>query len=277
MHQHFNKLTLKGDGSMSNSLEDKVIVITGAASGFGKASAIRAAQEGARALALIDKDDLTETAKEIGSYGTETLSFSHTDVTDEKQIKIAFRAVGDAYQTIDVVYSNAGILGRVSPIEDFAENDWTKTINTNINGGFHVVQAAIPYMKENGGSIIVTASVSGVRQFSQLGFTAYSTSKAAITAFARMAAYELSQYNIRVNSINPGASETNIFDSGSFSEQLDKLTPVHEVPELAIPLGEKKNQADAIANTFAFLASDAAKRITGAQIVVDGGETLLKG
>lgn len=262
---------------MSNKLEGKVILITGAASGFGKEAAIKSVNEGAK-VALLDKNGeaLEETAAAIREKGGEALLFT-ADITEIDSLKAAAQSVIDHYGKLDSVFANAGILGVLSPIEDFPIEDWKETLNTNITGSFQTVQSVIPYLKEKGGSIVLTASVSGVRQFSQLGFSAYSTSKAAVTAFAKMAAYELSQYNIRVNTINPGSSETNIFDSGKETDSLDNLRPVHSVPELAIPLDEKKNDALDIANLFIFLASDEAKRITGSSFVIDGGETLLKG
>jgi NAD(P)-dependent dehydrogenase (short-subunit alcohol dehydrogenase family) len=154
--------------------------------------------------------------------------------------------------------------------------DWNRTINTNLTGTFLTVKYAIPYMKEYGGSIIITSSVSGSRIFSQAGFTAYSTSKAGQLAFMKMAALELAQYKIRVNAICPGAIKTNIQDSIHQSPDVKEIEIPILFPEGDQPLENGPGKSEQVADLVAFLASDLSSHITGTEIFIDGGESLLK-
>ncbi|WNS81440.1 SDR family oxidoreductase [Domibacillus sp. DTU_2020_1001157_1_SI_ALB_TIR_016] len=128
----------------------------------------------------------------------------------------------------------AAFWGLFPPIEHFTKENWAKTIGNNVVGTFVTVKSAIPYMKERGGSIVLTSSVSGSRQFAQEGFSAYSTFKAAIAAFSKMAALELAQYRIRVNAICPGSIDTNIFESMDESERTKDIHFPIDIPKNAI-------------------------------------------
>lgn len=260
-----------------NRMENKVAVITGGGSGIGKASAIRLAQVGAK-VSIIDMnvERATKTVEEIINNGGDAIYFL-ADVTNEEQISNAIKETNNKWGKIDILFANAGILGMISPIEYFSSKEWTQTIHNNLVGVFETVKQTIPYMKQYGGSITVTSSVSGSRQFAQEGFSAYSTSKAAIAAFAKMAALELSQYKIRVNTICPGMIDTNIFDSMKQSEHLEEISFPMEIPDKAIPLKMEPGTPEEVANLLLFLSSDEASHITGTEVYVDGAETLLKG
>lgn len=252
-------------------------MITGGASGTGKAAALRLAADRAL-LSLVDlnAERLSVAAEEIRLAGGEVLVFQE-DITNEQGMARVMQKTAEAAGSIASVFANGGILGTVSPIEHFTKENWAKTIENNVVGAFVTVKSAIPYMKERGGSIVLTSSVSGSRQFAQEGFSAYSTSKAAIAAFSKMAALELAQYRIRVNVIFPGSIDTNIFESMDESERTKDIHFPLDIPKNAIPLTKKPGQPEQVASLFAFLVSEDASHITGTEVYVDGAETLLKG
>ncbi|MGG4409717.1 SDR family NAD(P)-dependent oxidoreductase [Niallia taxi] len=260
-----------------NRMENKVAVITGGASGIGKASAIRLAQEGAK-ITIIDRNAERGKAviKEITELGGEAI-FCQADITNEKQVADAMAQTAKKWGTITTLFANAGIVGTVSPIEQFSTKDWAATIQNNVIGTFETVSQAIPYLKDNGGTITITSSVSGNRRFAQEGFSAYSSSKAAIAAFAKMAAIELAQHKIRVNSICPGTIDTNIFESLQESESVNEINFPFDIPENGIPLKQEAGKSEEVANLFLFLASDEASHLTGTEVYVDSAESLIKG
>ncbi|GAE93453.1 3-oxoacyl-[acyl-carrier protein] reductase [Gracilibacillus boraciitolerans JCM 21714] len=190
---------------MHHHLNGKVAIITGGSSGIGRASAIDLAKEGVKVCLIDIKEDKAKDVKaEIEALGSEAMIVD-ADLSDANRVKNAIQQVIDQWGgKLDIIFANGGINGVLAPIEDLEPEDWDKTINTNLKGTFHTVKYAIPYMKESGGSIIITSSVNGNRIFSSFGMSAYSTSKAGQMAFGKMAALELAQYKIRVNIICPG-------------------------------------------------------------------------
>ena len=164
-----------------------------------------------------------------------------------------------------------------SPLEELAPAEWDKTLNTNLKGTFLTVKYAIPYLKQRGGSVIITSSVNGTRMFSNTGATAYACSKAAQVAFSKMAALELAKYKVRVNVICPGAIETDI---GENTEQrdLEHVREPVEYPEGEIPLTDgQQGSSEQVAQLVLFLASEASTHITGTEVWIDGGQSLLQG
>lgn len=257
-------------------LAGKVAIITGASSGIGRATAIRLAQEGAK-IGLVDlKEEIAESAKyEIESTGGEAIILD-TDVSDPDRVRHSIDELIERWGKIDIVFANAGINGKLAPIEDLSPEDWDKTLTTNLKSTFLTTKYAIPYMKEGGGSIIITSSINGNRKFSAIGMSAYSSSKAGQVAFAKMAALELATYHIRVNVICPGAIKTNI-GANTFPEQ-EKLKRVKipvEYPEGNQPLEHKPGTPEQVADLVYFLASESSSHITGTEIFIDGAETLL--
>jgi NAD(P)-dependent dehydrogenase (short-subunit alcohol dehydrogenase family) len=163
----------------------------------------------------------------------------------------------------------------LAPIEEMQLEDWQQTLSVNLNGTFLTVKYAIPHLKKNGGSVIITSSINGNRTFSNFGMSAYSTSKAGQVAFAKMAALELAKFKIRVNVICPGAISTNIDESTEKTEELKEIVIPVKFPEGSQPLADGPGQPEDVADLVAFLASDESKHITGAQIIIDGAESLL--
>ncbi|MDO7907110.1 SDR family NAD(P)-dependent oxidoreductase [Paenibacillus sp. JX-17] len=262
---------------MTERMHHKIALVTGAGSGIGKAAALRLAAEGAK-VAVVDLhiDTAMETKTEIEQQAGQAIAIQ-ANVSDPEQIQAAFQQVIDQWGQLDVVFANAGILGAVAPIEVLPVEEWDHTITNNVRGAFATVQAAIPHLKAKGGSIVLTSSVSGSRQFAQPGFAAYSTSKAAIRTFTKMAALELAQYHIRVNTVCPGQISTNIFESEKEYTEIDQIHIDAEYPEGDIPLSKKPGSPEEVASTVLFLASDEASHVTGTEIYIDGAETLLVG
>ncbi|CAM4356062.1 SDR family oxidoreductase [Saccharibacillus endophyticus] len=253
----------------------KVAVVTGAGSGIGKASAILLAAEGAKvALLELTTDTAEETKQEIEKAGGEAFAIE-CDVSRPESVQAAVRRVGETWGRIDVVFANAGINGAAAPIETMEIEDWNRTLETNLRGTFATVKYSIPYLKKQGGSVVITSSINGSRAFSGTGFSAYSSSKAGQVAFAKMAALELARYKIRVNVICPGAIETNIGKNTFPSDDLKKIAIPVEYPEGSHPLEGRPGKPEEVAKLVLFLGSDDSSHISGTEIFVDGAESLL--
>jgi NAD(P)-dependent dehydrogenase (short-subunit alcohol dehydrogenase family) len=178
---------------------------------------------------------------------------------------------------LDVVIANAGVNGVWSPLEELAPEEWDYTLAVNLRGTFLTIKYAIRPMKSRGGAIVVTSSVNGTRVFSTAGSTAYSCTKAAQVALAKMAALELAKHHIRVNVVCPGAIDTPILNKAERRHVEAATVPV-EFPKGGIPLtGGRPGTPEQVAELMLFLASDAASHITGSEIWIDGGESLLHG
>jgi NAD(P)-dependent dehydrogenase (short-subunit alcohol dehydrogenase family) len=259
------------------SLENKVALVTGAGSGIGRAAAILLAREGAKIGAVSHHDeDLKDTVAEIEKAGGAVKKII-ADVSDPAAMEAVCRDLARDFGTIDIVFANAGINGVWAPIEELKPDEWDKTIKTNLYGTFYTIKFAVPYLKQQGGSIVITASVNGTRIFSNTGATAYSCTKAAQVAMAQMLAVELGPSKVRVNVICPGAIDTSI-DDNTEKRDVDKVKIPVEFPEGEIPLtGRESGKADQVAQLVLFLASDASSHISGTPVWIDGAQSLLQG
>jgi NAD(P)-dependent dehydrogenase (short-subunit alcohol dehydrogenase family) len=189
----------------------------------------------------------------------------------------AVQQVINQWGRLDIVFANAGINGVWAPIEELEPEEWDKTIKVNLRGTFLTVKYAVPHLKKQGGSVIITSSVNGTRMFSNSGATAYSCTKAAQVAFTKMVALELAKHRIRVNVICPGAIETNI-DQSTERRSLEQAREPVEYPAGKIPLTDgKPGSSEQVANLVLFLASDASSLISGTEMWIDGAESLLAG
>lgn len=258
-------------------IQGKVALITGAGSGIGKASAILLAKEGARIGALgRDEKELQQVVDEIERNGGQAIPLL-ADVSQPDQMEQAVKQLADKWGRVDIVFANAGINGVWAPLEELTPEDWDRTLDINLKGTFLTVKYAVPYLKKQGGSVMVTSSVNGTRLFSNTGATAYSSSKAAQVAFTKMVALELAKYKIRVNVICPGAIETNIEESTE-KRDIEKEKEPAEYPEGTIPLTRgEPGKAEDVARLVRFLASDDSSHISGTEIWIDGATTLLVG
>lgn len=258
-------------------LVNKVALITGAGSGIGKAAALLLAKEGAKIAALgRSEEELIQAVNQIQDAGGEAMPVK-ADISQPAQMQQAIQQVINQWGRLDIVFANAGINGVWAPLEELEPEEWDKTININLKGTYLTVKYAVPYLKKQGGSVIITSSVNGTRIFSNTGATAYSCTKAAQVAFAKMVALELAKDRIRVNVICPGAIETNI-DENTQQRDLDKVREPVNYPQGSIPLTEgKPGSSEQVAQLVLFLASDTSSHITGTEIWIDGAESLLMG
>ena len=185
-----NKMTVEDLGVNEMQLTGKVALITGAGSGIGAAAARLLAKEGAKVAALSrTEEDVEKVVEDIWARGGEALAVL-ADVSQPQQMQAVTQRIGAAWGRLDIVFANAGINGVWAPLDELEPEEWDKTLDVNLKGTFLTVKYAVPYLKKQGGSVIVTSSVNGTRMFSNTGATAYACSKAAQVAFTKMVALE---------------------------------------------------------------------------------------
>ncbi|WP_462413175.1 SDR family oxidoreductase [Neobacillus sp. Marseille-QA0830] len=257
-------------------LKHQVAIVTGAGSGIGKAAALRLAENGAK-IALVDlhQEELVEVKCQIEALGSEALILK-TNVANPEEVQSCYQKIIDSWGRLDIVFANAGINGKVTPIEDLEPSEWDLTITNNLTSTFLTVKYAVPHLKKSGGSIIITSSINGNRVYRNIGMSAYSTSKIGQMGFGKMAALELAKYHIRVNIICPGAIETNISENTwKESDNLKKVEVPIEYPKGSQPLENRPGKPEQVADLVLFLASSRSSHITGSELYIDGAESLL--
>ncbi|WP_296679257.1 SDR family NAD(P)-dependent oxidoreductase [Novosphingobium sp.] len=249
----------------------KCVVITGAASGIGRETALLFAREGAHVFAA-DRDFEGVQALALESPGITAVA---CDVCAVDQIKALMDQAAAAHGGIDVVFNNAGAAGDRAPIDEIEAEGWDHTMDLLLRSVAMGIRHAAPHMKGRpGASIINTSSIAAIGP----GYspTAYAVAKAGVLQLTRCTATELAQYGIRVNAVQPGFINTNIFTSALEipNELVDTAKAlIHQVSSNAQPVARAGMPAD-IANAVAFLASAEGSFMTGASLVVDGGITV---
>ena len=247
-------------------LAGKVAIVTGAASGFGRAIAERFALEGASVVAAdINGQGVSEFA---GGFGDKIIPIQG-DVSQKDDIEAMVRTATEAFGAVDIVVNNAGITHRNRPMLEVGEVEFDRIFAVNVKSIYLSAIAAVPKMeKRGGGSIINIASTAGLRP--RPGLTWYNGSKGAVITLTKSMAVELAPKNIRVNAINPVMGETGMLTQ--FMGAAD--TPENRAKFLAgIPLGRLSRPHD-IANAAVFLADPASAFITGIALEVDGGRCI---
>jgi NAD(P)-dependent dehydrogenase (short-subunit alcohol dehydrogenase family) len=255
-----------------------VTIVTGGASGIGFAYAQVMAANGA-AVTIIDRDadGLAAAVKRLAAVGAK-VDGEIADVTDKEGLRRAVDAVAQRQGRLDVAFANAGISAgpgfldterkRVAQraVENVPSELWDRIIGTNLTSVFHTIQVVVPHMKPAGGRIIVTSSISATRTEQFVG-TPYIAAKAGVAQLVRQVALELARYNIRVNAIAPGPCATNI-GGGRLQDPGNQAFFAQFAPQHRIAVPQDMYGA------ALFLASDASKHVTGAEILIDGGVTL---
>lgn len=262
---------------MQVDVRGRVALVTGGGSGIGRAACLALAAAGARVMVLDYREAAAmEVAASLVTGGCQAIGIA-ADVRSETEIQGAVAQTVSQFGGLHIVCANAGINGIQAPIEEITSDEWDETLDTNLKGTFLTIKHAIPHLRDaGGGSVIVTSSMNGTRLFSGAGFSAYSTSKAGQAAFTKMAAIELARWDIRVNAILPGSVQTNIRER-TFHRNKELVNWHQTTPERWPPLRGVPADAEDIANLITFLASDASRHITGAEIVIDGAQSLLRG
>ncbi len=259
------------------TLQGRVAFVTGAGSGIGRAAAELLAREGVRvALVSRDAEELRPVEEGIRHAGGEAVSVV-CDVSQPAEVERSVRETVDRWGRLDLVFANAGINGTWAPIDKITPDEWDQVMDVNLKGTYLTIHYAVPHLKKQGGSIVITSSVNGTRMFSNLGASAYATTKAGQVALAKMLALELGQDKIRVNVICPGAIETHINESTDKSK-LEGEPKLAEYPEGEIPLTKgQPGTAEQVGQLVKFLFSDESSHISGTEIWIDGAQSLLQG
>jgi NAD(P)-dependent dehydrogenase (short-subunit alcohol dehydrogenase family) len=249
----------------SIDMQDKVVIITGASSGIGRAAALLFAQNGSKVIAV------GRNGKELNALRDEvqpkngSFKIHLADVRETSQTERVINDTAETFGGIDVLINGAGIISN-GTIENTTLDEWDKMMNVNLRAVFHMMQKSIPHLEKTKGNIVNISSVAGLRSFPNV--LAYCVSKAAVDQLTRCSALELAPKNIRVNAVNPGVVVTNIhkrggMDDAAYQNFLKNSKKTH-------PLG-RVGKASEIADLIYFLASDKASWITGATYSIDGG------
>ncbi|MGD8242801.1 MAG: SDR family oxidoreductase [Desulfobacterales bacterium] len=250
-------------------LAEKIAIVTGGAGGIGLATSTLFVQEGAKVL-LVDLDEQA-LQEAVAAIGGDAVSYAVADVTQPEQVQNYTRTAVERYGGIDVFINNAGIGGEFKPITDYTIETFDRVMAVNVRGVWLGLKYVIPEMqKRGGGSIVITSSIAGVG--GGPGFSAYVASKHAVIGIMRSAAAECAPMGIRVNTVNPGFTETRMMHS--LEEQISPGEAEEGKRDFLqrVPLKRYATPQE-IAQPMLFLASDESSYCTGSVYMVDGGVT----
>jgi len=252
-------------------LQGKVAVITGAASGIGRASALMFADEGAKVVVSDINDSLgRETVDAIRAKSREAI-YVHADVALEQDLQCLIKSAVETFGKLDIVFNNAAYYVWPHGLSDISGEEWDKTFAVNVKSIFWAAKFAVPEMKKNGGgSIINTASMAAIHPRANC---AYGSSKAAVIGLTKSLAFQLAPHNIRVNAINPDSTQTPLLKKFLAASTDDQFEEHKKQRTTVIPLGRLVKPED-IAYVAVFLASDESSMFTGSALNVDGGTAL---
>ena len=251
-------------------MDNKVVIITGAGNGIGKATAIKFAKANANVvIADINDDDGNKTNGLINSYSKKS-TFISTDVSIEKDVSNLVDTTIKLYGKINIIINNAAAFV-FSSIENTNKKLWENVLNTNVIGYSNLIKFSLPYLKKEENSNIV--NVGSVSSFiAQPNFLPYNTSKGAVRQLTKCLALDLGKYNIRVNCISPGPIVTNQIKKQINKSKISKEEVIKIMSDRTVL--KRVGQPEDVANAIYFLASNKASFITGANLVIDGGATI---
>lgn len=247
-------------------LENKTAIVTGAASGMGKAIAILFAKEGAKVvLADLIQDDADQVAEEIRKQGGKAMAIACDVSNEESVIDLIETAIAD-FGGLDILVNNAGIMDNFTPLDRVNDGLWEKVMAVNVNGPFYTSRLAIRHMLTKGKGVIINiASIGGL--FGARAGLAYTTSKHALVGMTKNIGFMYAKKGIRCNAIAPGGVNTNIMKNAQPDAEGAVLC------SSGIGSNPRMGEPEEIAKTALFLASDESSFITGEVITVDGGWT----
>lgn len=252
----------------SSMQQKQVVIVTGATSGIGRATANRFARAGASLLAVgRQADALADVAAEARGLDADVETLAADVTADDAATRIVATALG-RFGRLTALVNAAGIIG-AGTIETTSDAEWREMMAVNVDAPFRLMRAAATALKEARGAVVNVSSVTGRRSFP--GVLAYCVSKAAVDQLTRCAALELAPAGVRVNAVNPGVVVTNLHRRGGMDEE--RYAAFLERSKITHPLG-RPGEPHEIAELIFFLASDAASWITGETISVDGGRHL---
>ncbi|HEX5164516.1 MAG TPA: glucose 1-dehydrogenase [Thermomicrobiales bacterium] len=246
-------------------LQNKVALVTGAASGIGRATAVAFAKAGARAVAVADvnTEGLEETAAMVRALGAEALAI-RTDVSRAEDVERMVADTVAAFRRLDCAFINAGIEGATAPTAEITRMDWDRTLATNLTGVWLCMKAELPLLlAADGGAIVNCASVAGLVGFQ--GAAAYVASKHGVVGLTKATALDYAPTSIRINAVCPGVIQTPMID------RVLERDPAMEAALTAMEPAGRLGRADEIADAVIWLCSDAASFVTGQAIAIDGG------
>ncbi|WP_343528481.1 glucose 1-dehydrogenase [Sphingomonas sp.] len=250
--------------SHQSRFADKVVIVTGASTGIGRATAIAFAREGARVVIGDFDDAAADTASAITDAGGSAM-FVKTDVSQDASVQGLVQAAIDTHGRLDIGFNNAGLLPRTADLADMSVEDFDRTIAVDLRGVFLCMKYQIAQMLRNGGGAIVnTASVAGL--VADPGMAPYVAAKHGVVGITKAAALDYATRNIRINAVAPGLVATPMTErwlaDPAFKEKLLQNSPIGRAA-----------RPEEIATTVLYLSSDAASFVTGQTYVVDGGQT----
>ncbi|KAF2814691.1 putative short chain dehydrogenase/ reductase [Mytilinidion resinicola] len=247
--------------------QGKYYTVTGAASGIGKATALRLVEKGAAGVALSDVNltGLHETVEECKKVGSAKIIATKVDVRDSEQVGAWIADAFNQFKQLDGAANVAGVAGGTGDtvIETIVQKDWDFTLGVNLNGVMHCMRAQLPYISRPGGAIVNVASTSGRRGLPHNA--AYASSKFAVIGLTESAAGEYAKHGIRINALLPGPIDTRIFRDGEALGLFDADSISADT------LMGRMGKAEEVAKVLCFLLSDDASYVTGAHWNVDGG------
>ena len=249
----------------------KVALITGGGGGIGRASALGFARCGAKVV-VVDLDPTEgEASAELVRQRDGDARFVHADVTKSDDVQNYVKAALDAYGTIDCFFNNAGIEGKVMPMQEYDEAVFDTVIGVNLKGVFLGMRHVLPVMLKQGhGAVVNTASVAGL--FGGPGMAPYVASKHAVLGLTKVASADVAHLGVRVNAVCPGPVETRMMRSLEAQRNPADPAAVHDANSANTPTGRYATPEE-VANVVMYLCSDLASDITGTHIVIDGGRS----
>lgn len=250
--------------------EDKVAIVTGAATGIGEAIAHKLAKEGAKVVAnSLPYDPLDDVVASIKDYGGEAMACCG-DVSDEKEALECVKIAIDKYGKLDILVNNAGVFLAVAETQDYPLEAFDRTLRMNLRSAFLMTKYALPHLQKTKGNIVCAGSEAGFNGLAQN--TTYGGTKGWMHSFVKGAAVEQAKYGVRVNCFCPGAIDTawTHKETGPMTEQMEEML-INATPMA------RRGTPEEMANVCAFIASDEASYVTGALWLADGGVTVAKG
>ncbi len=250
--------------------QGKVALVTGGGRGIGRAAVLRLAAEGAAvAVADIHEANARAVAGQVRDLGGEGMAVA-VDIADEASNREMIAAVMDRFGRLDVLFANAGIINDM-PVAQMPVAAWDEVIRVNLRGTFLTCKHATPAMIQSGGGAIVTMSSSTAGWDTLAGGAAYMASKEGVSGLTKSLALQLGGYGIRVNAVCPGVIQTRLGTTPDTDEA--EWEQKYQQFATRIPL-RRVGQPEDVADVVAFLASDDARHVTGAMLLIDGGQTL---